>query len=193
MSEYSLSNRSNRSNRNKKQETCKDAMEIWEDTESENETELSDDTESEPETELSDDAESEYETDGTELSEDAESEYETDGMEICESEHETDGMEIYEDTEIDENESYIMERLINMWWNGNTNVGKILKYVYESEGVNENELKEFIRECGSKKVNETFIHLNRNGTQYKHVFKRDLNGITKIKKEAKEYIKSNIL
>ena len=47
-----------------------------------------------------------------------------------------------------------MKRLINLWWNANTIIGKILNFVYESQdGVSENELKTFINNsCSEKKI-----------------------------------------
>lgn len=83
-----------------------------------------------------------------------------------------------------------MKRLINLWWRADTIIGKILRFVYESEvGVSENELKDFIRENGSTNVkahyDEIIKHDNR---KYNVVFERTNNNITKINKEAKKYI-----
>lgn len=49
------------------------------------------------------------------------------------------------------NENRVSE-LINMWWNKESIIGKILKYIYEKESVTENELKEFLvfRSCTIK-------------------------------------------
>lgn len=92
----------------------------------------------------------------------------------------------YTTDEIDEDK---MKRLINMWWNANTIIGRILKFVYESQnGVAENELKNFIESNGSKNTNGLFKHMVSNGKEYNVVFERNSIGVTKIKTEAKEYI-----
>jgi hypothetical protein len=82
-----------------------------------------------------------------------------------------------------------MKQLINMWWGANTIIGKILRYVYESEsGVSEMELKMFLENNSYSKA--WYSDLEQENKEYKHVFQRDTNQITKIRKEAKEYIKS---
>jgi len=78
--------------------------------------------------------------------------------------------------------------LVDLWWNANTIIGKILKFVYESQdGVSENELKNFIENNNYSRA--WFSDLYQSNKEYKYVFERLLNGITKIKKEAKQYIK----
>lgn len=84
-----------------------------------------------------------------------------------------------------------MQRLINMWWNSNSIIGKILRFVYESEiGVSENELKEMIRNNRSTNIDGIYKHMVSSGKEYKLVFQRDNNHITKLRKEAIEYIKN---
>ena len=82
-----------------------------------------------------------------------------------------------------------MRELINLWWNADSIIGKILKFVYESnDGVTENELKSFIANIGSKNEEQMYHHLTTNGKEYKHVFERNSDNVTKIRGAAKEYI-----
>lgn len=82
-----------------------------------------------------------------------------------------------------------MKRLIDMWWNANTIIGKILKFVYESEtGVSEGQLMAFIQTTGSRDPYQMYIHLTRDDKEYKHVFKRDADNVTDLKHDAKAYI-----
>jgi len=82
-----------------------------------------------------------------------------------------------------------MKQLIDMWWNADTIIGKILRYVYEHEnGVNEVELKEFMKDIGSQNVDELFNELTRQQRGHSMVFERTQKKISKIRKEAKEYI-----
>jgi len=87
-----------------------------------------------------------------------------------------------------------MKELIDMWWNANSIIGKILKFVYDSQvGVSETELKEFIENAGSKNVNELYRHLVRNDKkEYSLIFERTSNNITKIKNEAFTYIRTKL-
>lgn len=88
----------------------------------------------------------------------------------------------------DDEERDIMRQLVDRWWNKETIIGKILKFIYKSEdGVGENDLKNFIKECGSDNSGQIYIHLTRNTKEYKHVFERN-NGQTNIKINAREYI-----
>jgi hypothetical protein len=88
-----------------------------------------------------------------------------------------------------ESEGERMKKLINNWWNADTKTGKILKFVYDSEtGVSEMELKEFIKNTGSENSTGMYNHMISNGKEYKLVFERTSNEITKIKNEAREYI-----
>jgi len=103
-------------------------------------------------------------------------------------------MVFWEDTEDMESDSGYdsdedrMKRLINMWWGANTTIGKILKFIYESQdGLREKKLKEFIEECGSKNANQIYIHLTRQDKEYNLVFERKDN-ITSLKKEARKYV-----
>lgn len=86
-----------------------------------------------------------------------------------------------------------MKELINMWWNADTIIGKILKYVYEcnGDGVCETELKEFISNCGSNNINGIYIHLTASAKEYKLIFERN-NEITNIREEARKYIDENM-
>jgi hypothetical protein len=81
-----------------------------------------------------------------------------------------------------------MKQLINMWWKADTIIGKILRYIYEHEnGVDEKSLKNFIL---SLTASDTWYNdLGTKKKEYKFVFTRSENQITKIKKEAREYIK----
>jgi len=90
-----------------------------------------------------------------------------------------------------------MKQLINMWWNADTIIGKILRFVYENEnenenesGVSETELKEFIKDCGSNDAGKMFAHLTTKGKDYKIIFERTQNQITNLRKEARAYIDS---
>ncbi len=91
-----------------------------------------------------------------------------------------------------ENEN-IVYQLVDRWWNKKTIIGKILNFVYDSEnGVGEEDLKNFISECGSENPEQMFAHLTTNGKEYKHIFKRKTKtNITNIRNEAKEYIMTN--
>jgi hypothetical protein len=89
----------------------------------------------------------------------------------------------------DESDENRMKQLVDLWWNANTIIGKILKFVYESQdGVSENELKNFIE--NNNYSTAWFSDLYQSNKEYKYVFERNSNGITKIKKEAKQYIKT---
>ena len=88
----------------------------------------------------------------------------------------------------DDNEDDKMKRLIDMWWGAKTIIGKILRYVYEHEnGVNEEDLRNYIESQGSKNAFQMYHHLTTNGKEYNLVFERN-NGITTVKKEACTYI-----
>ena len=81
-----------------------------------------------------------------------------------------------------------MKRLIDLWWNADTIIGKIIKYVYDSEiGVKESELIDYIKKQGSKNAKQMYHHLTTNGKEYSLVFEKN-NGITKLRKEARAYI-----
>lgn len=89
-----------------------------------------------------------------------------------------------ESSEDDENR---MEKLIDMWWGKKNIIGKILSYVYENGGVNEEDLMEYIEESGSKNPKQMYKHLITQGKEYNLVFKRK-NNITNLNKEARKYI-----
>jgi hypothetical protein len=116
-------------------------------------------------------------------SDDSDSESEDDS----DSESEDDSDSESEDGSESEDEEDRMEELINMWWGKRTMMGKILSFVYESNGVNENDLKEFIRECGSKNIDRMYKELIRKDKDFTSVFERR-NNITNLKQEAREYI-----
>lgn len=82
------------------------------------------------------------------------------------------------------NENRVSE-LINMWWNKESIIGKILKYIYEKESVTEDELKEFLEINNYSKA--WYSDLAQSNKDYKIVFERK-NNITKINKEAREYV-----
>lgn len=82
-----------------------------------------------------------------------------------------------------------MKQLVNLWWNADTIIGKILRFVYESEvGVSEIELKDCLIELGSENPNELFNELVRIKRGHSLVFERTDNKITKMRKTAREYI-----
>lgn len=86
------------------------------------------------------------------------------------------------------NEEDRMKQLIEMWWNANSIIGKILRYIYENEnGVEEEDLKTFIKQCGSQDPSKMYSHLTTIGKEYKLIFDRN-NNITKLRNEAKSYI-----
>jgi hypothetical protein len=79
-----------------------------------------------------------------------------------------------------------MKQLVDLWWNTNTIISKILKFIYEHEnGVTENELKEFLNTNHYSIA--WYSDLEQKHKDYIKVFRRN-NNITKIKKEALEYI-----
>jgi len=78
-----------------------------------------------------------------------------------------------------------MTELIDMWWGKKTIIGKILSYVYENEGVDEDELKEFLRNNNYSKA--WYSDLAQVNKEYKNVFERKNNN-TNLNKEAREYI-----
>lgn len=91
------------------------------------------------------------------------------------------------------NEEDRMKQLIDMWWNANTIIGKIIKFVYDHKnGVGEYELKEFIKINGSSNSEQMYHHLTTNGKDYKLVFEKCNNNIIKIRNNTLEYIKTKI-
>ena len=90
-----------------------------------------------------------------------------------------------------ESEGERMKKLINNWWNADTKIGKILKFVYDSEtGVSEDKLMKYLKD---NEYSETwYTDLHQPNKNYKIVFERTNNRITKIKNEAIEYIKNTM-
>jgi hypothetical protein len=99
---------------------------------------------------------------------------------VIESEDESDSSESESEDENDR-----MTELIDMWWGKKTIIGKILSYVYENEGVDEDELKEFLRNNNYSKA--WYSDLAQVNKEYKNVFERKNNN-TNLNKEAREYI-----
>ncbi len=85
-----------------------------------------------------------------------------------------------------------MKQLIDMWWGADTIIGKVLKYVYEhKEGVEEQVLKQYIIQTGSKNHLQIFHHLTRHDKDYCQVFYKDnAEQLIKLKPEAIDYILS---
>jgi len=83
-----------------------------------------------------------------------------------------------------------MQEHINNWWNSDSIIGKILKKVYDSKvGMSEQELKDFITDCGSENASHMYVHLTRDTKEYRLVFERT-DGITKVRRIARDYILS---
>ena len=82
-----------------------------------------------------------------------------------------------------------MVNLINTWWGKKTIIGKILSYIYENEDIDEDDLKEFIEECGSKNVDKMYKELIRKDKEFTLVFKR-IGNTTSLTRNAQEYINS---
>lgn len=100
--------------------------------------------------------------------------------------------EVPESVCLDNNENR-MKQLIDVWWRADTMIGKILRFVYDSErGVKEEQLKAFIQAAGSRDSYQMYIHLTRDDKEYKHVFSRNINNVTDLKYDAKVYIKALI-
>ncbi|NBU34327.1 hypothetical protein EB118_09000 [bacterium] len=96
----------------------------------------------------------------------------------------------YKNSHSNESESDIeqMKQLIDKWWGADTIIGKILRYLYSSEnGVGESELRNFIKENGSKDSYQMYIHLTRADKEYSKVFEK-IENVTRIKPEARVYI-----
>lgn len=100
---------------------------------------------------------------------------------------ESDSAESEDDSEDSDSESEGMAKLIDMWWGKRKIIGRILSYIYENESVDENDLKEFIEECGSKNVGKMYKELIRKDKKFISVFQRK-NNITNLTKEARDYI-----
>lgn len=82
-----------------------------------------------------------------------------------------------------------MKRLIDMWWNADTIIGKILTFVYKHKnGVGERELKDFIMNSGSTNIDGMYKHMVSNGKEYKYIFERNDKNITNLKPESRKLI-----
>ena len=81
-----------------------------------------------------------------------------------------------------------MKRLVNLWWNADTIIGKILKFVYEKEQVSEKELKDFIGTIGDSRTWYTDLHTGNK--HYINIFQRDNNRFTRINENTREYIQT---
>lgn len=93
--------------------------------------------------------------------------------------------------EEDDNSNIRMNQLIDLWWNADSTIGKILKFVYDSDvGVSEKELRNYIKECGSNNITAHYQELLKVDRNYNLVFERNSDRITKIRNEAKQYIKT---
>jgi hypothetical protein len=104
------------------------------------------------------------------------------------SSSETDSDNESNTSDVDGNDSERMKELIDMWWNADSIIGKILKFIYESQiGVNESELKEYLKQ---NKYSKAWVSdLSQKHKDYKYVFEKN-NNIIKIKNEASNYISS---
>ncbi len=92
--------------------------------------------------------------------------------------------EINSETQLDLDK---ISHLVNLWKNADTIIGKIFRFVAANRvGVSETELKEFIKTLSN---NDTWYScLTTYEKDYKLVFERTSNGITKIRKEALQYL-----
>lgn len=102
------------------------------------------------------------------------------------------GLKMNVKSEVAEGDAERMKQLINMWWNADTIIGKILRFVYESEvGVSEGELRNYIESIGSNNVTAHYQELVKfDERRHDLVFERTSNKITKLRKEAAKYIDS---
>ena len=93
----------------------------------------------------------------------------------------------------DDDDDQRMKDLIDMWWNAETIIGNILKFVYESEnGVPEKRLKHFIKHLGT--MSKTwYTDLHTPNKQFVKVFCRDSNRVTYLLPQARQYIVSHKL
>jgi hypothetical protein len=83
-----------------------------------------------------------------------------------------------------------MKHLIDLWWNKNTDSGRILKFFYETEcGAT---FIEFSEACELQRPEQWWNHLTTNGKEYKFVYEKTDNDIMKLQKESRQYIDSKI-
>ena len=81
-----------------------------------------------------------------------------------------------------------IRELTKKWYNKKTIIGKILVYLYINKDVKEEEMKEFIKKCGSKKPDLMYNRL-MSGVRESLIIERHQN-ITNLKKETREFIDS---
>ena len=86
-----------------------------------------------------------------------------------------------------ESETNRMQELIDMWYGKRTIMGKILSFVYENKNTNEEDLKKYIKECGSKNIDKMYKELIRKDKKFTNVYERK-NNITNLTQEAMIYI-----
>lgn len=92
------------------------------------------------------------------------------------------------ESENSDEEETVMTDLIDMWWGKRSIIGKLLNFIYENEdGVSEDVLKEYIKDCGSKNIDKMYKELIRKDKSFTLVFERK-NNITKLNTNAREYI-----
>ena len=92
------------------------------------------------------------------------------------------------ESENSDEEETVMSDLIDMWWGKRSIIGKLLNFIYENEdGVSEDVLKEYIKDCGSKNIDKMYKELIRKDKSFTLVFERK-NNITKLNTNAREYI-----
>ena len=104
-------------------------------------------------------------------------------------------MTFWSDAEDDDEDYYSeednrMKELVDMWWNGNTIIGRIFRFVYDKTSVSETELKSFINSIGSANSQELFNELVRKQRGHSLVFMRDIHKNTRINTETREYVLS---
>ena len=76
------------------------------------------------------------------------------------------------------------------WWNADSIIGKILRFVYESDGVSEMKLKEYINTLNTQNVKSHYDELIKKDREYNLIFVRTNTKTTKITKKAREYIQN---
>jgi hypothetical protein len=92
------------------------------------------------------------------------------------------------DTEYETDDNRMTE-LVDNWYNKETIIGKILKFVYNenNNGVSEKKLKDFIKECGTINVSSQYQEIVKSDRKYNLVFTRK-NKKTSLTKDARKYI-----
>ncbi len=83
-----------------------------------------------------------------------------------------------------------MKHYIDLWWNANTIIGKIFRFVYNSEvGVSSEELKNYIIEIKAGISWNTDIITNNKDKNYSLIFYKTNNDIIKLKEVVLQYVK----